>query len=174
MPPLSSNPTENIEPWYRQFWLWFLIALPASVVIASFFTIKLALDSGDAVVRDDYYKDGLAINESLARDQRAIELGIRGVLELSAEGIALDIEGTNAEHISAVFRHPFDAKLDAIYDLTKTGAGDFYRTSRMVPLQRWYIELSAAEEAQGQESAVSWRIQAEQDFRNSSSLVFGE
>jgi FixH len=30
------------EPWYRQFWPWFLIALPGSVVIASFVTLYIA------------------------------------------------------------------------------------------------------------------------------------
>ena len=30
-------------PWYRQFWPWFLIAMPGTVVIASMVTLYLAL-----------------------------------------------------------------------------------------------------------------------------------
>ncbi len=30
-----------ITPWYKQFWPWFLIALPASVVVASLITVTL-------------------------------------------------------------------------------------------------------------------------------------
>ena len=40
-------------PWYRQFWPWFIIALPASVVIASFFTLWLAISNPDHLVVDD-------------------------------------------------------------------------------------------------------------------------
>lgn len=45
-------------PWYRQFWPWFIIALPASAVIASFLTLWLAVNNPDTlVVSDDQYRD---------------------------------------------------------------------------------------------------------------------
>ncbi len=37
-------------PWYRQFWPWFLVVLPAASVALSFFTLYMALEGGDAVV----------------------------------------------------------------------------------------------------------------------------
>ena len=40
-------------PWYRQFWPWFIIALPAAAVIASFFTLWLAISNPDYVVVDE-------------------------------------------------------------------------------------------------------------------------
>lgn len=40
-------------PWYRQFWPWFIIALPASVVIASMFTLWLAISNPDHLVVDE-------------------------------------------------------------------------------------------------------------------------
>ncbi len=40
-------------PWYRQFWPWFIIALPASAVIASFITLYLAISRPDPLVVDD-------------------------------------------------------------------------------------------------------------------------
>ena len=45
--------TEDIEPWYKQFWPWFIIALPASVVIASFVTLWIAISNPDYLVVDD-------------------------------------------------------------------------------------------------------------------------
>ncbi len=39
-------------PWYRQFWPWFLIALPASAVIASLYTLYLAVTHPDPVIID--------------------------------------------------------------------------------------------------------------------------
>lgn len=40
-------------PWYKQFWPWFIIALPASVVVASFFTLWLAITNPDPIVLSD-------------------------------------------------------------------------------------------------------------------------
>ncbi|HEY5774490.1 MAG TPA: FixH family protein [Xanthomonadales bacterium] len=43
-------------PWYRQFWPWFIIALPTSAVIASFVSLWLAVSNPDQlVVTDDEY-----------------------------------------------------------------------------------------------------------------------
>ena len=62
---MKSNQQQNgeqapvvIEPWYKQFWPWFIIALPASVVIASFFTLYLAISNPDhlVVTDDEYYE----------------------------------------------------------------------------------------------------------------------
>ena len=48
---------EPIEPWYRQFWPWFIIALPASAVIASFVTLWLAVSNPvQMVVTEDEYQ----------------------------------------------------------------------------------------------------------------------
>lgn len=45
-------PGEGV-PWYKQFWPWFIIALPASVVVASFFTLWLAISNPDPLIVDD-------------------------------------------------------------------------------------------------------------------------
>lgn len=44
---------KDLLPWYKQFWPWFIIALPASVVIASFFTLWLAISNPDHLVVDE-------------------------------------------------------------------------------------------------------------------------
>jgi len=69
-------PSEDTQPWYRQFWPWFLILLPASVVVAGLTTLVLANRHADDLVVDDYYKDGLAINRKLEKQQRADQQGI--------------------------------------------------------------------------------------------------
>jgi hypothetical protein len=57
---MPNQPTKNTQslpgqnlPWYRQFWPWFIIALPAAAVIASFFTLWLAISNPDYLVVDD-------------------------------------------------------------------------------------------------------------------------
>jgi len=40
-------------PWYKQFWPWFIIALPTSAVIASFISLWLAISNPDQLVVDE-------------------------------------------------------------------------------------------------------------------------
>jgi hypothetical protein len=45
-----SNRRLDASPWYRQFWPWFLIVLPAASVVLSFITLYMALEGMDPVV----------------------------------------------------------------------------------------------------------------------------
>ena len=49
---MNTVPGEGV-PWYRQFWPWFIIALPASAVIASFITLWIAISNPDGMVLTD-------------------------------------------------------------------------------------------------------------------------
>jgi hypothetical protein len=62
-------------PWYRHRWPWLLMSGPAVVVVAGIFTAWLAISRADALVADDYYKQGKAINKDLRRDHEAQRLG---------------------------------------------------------------------------------------------------
>lgn len=63
---MNTTPDDNnTESWFRQFWPWFLIALPGTVVIASLVTVYIAVTHQDPVVDGNYYKHGLTINERL-------------------------------------------------------------------------------------------------------------
>jgi hypothetical protein len=69
------------RPWYRQFWPWFIMALPAAAVAASVTTLVIAVRHQDSLVRDDWYQEGKSINVNMARDQKAktahISAGLR-------------------------------------------------------------------------------------------------
>lgn len=135
------------------------------------------------MVRDDYYKDGLAINESMARDQLAIDLGITGVLEIAPEGLLLQLSGTNIDSVLVSFHHPFDASLDVSVVLEKAESEGFYRAEQSVSAQRWYVDITpvpavgegiVVETLAADAPIADWRIQLEQDFRNSAFVAFGE
>lgn len=53
----AQQPGQNL-PWYRQFWPWFIIALPAAAVAGSLFTLWLAVSNPDHLVvdRDEYQR----------------------------------------------------------------------------------------------------------------------
>ncbi len=75
--PPGGRPAGDVrEPWYRNPFVWLVIAIPGAAVLASVATAVIAVRHQDALVVGDYYRQGKAINEVLARDRRAAELGI--------------------------------------------------------------------------------------------------
>jgi hypothetical protein len=64
------------KPWYSQRWPWLLMMGPALVVVAATYTGWIAFTRQDAMVVDDYYKQGNAINQDLRRDAAATNLGL--------------------------------------------------------------------------------------------------
>lgn len=73
------------KQWYKYPYVWLIICLPLSAVIAGIITIRLAVVSDDGLVTDDYYKEGMEINRVLERDNAAIELGLSAVLNLDEQ-----------------------------------------------------------------------------------------
>lgn len=74
------------RPWYGHPWVWLLIAIPGLSVVGGITMIVLATGSPNDLVRDDYYKAGLAINQDLSAEQHATELGITASLERRGPG----------------------------------------------------------------------------------------
>lgn len=46
----------DTQPWYRQFWPWMLIALPAAAVIACVVTIVIAVKNPDIIVKQPQHE----------------------------------------------------------------------------------------------------------------------
>lgn len=72
------------RPWYRHPWVWALIAIPGSSVVVGLTMLVLSIQSPHDLVRDDYYKAGLAINQDLSAARRGEALGVE--VALSARG----------------------------------------------------------------------------------------
>ena len=47
---MHTNTTTDIAPWYRQFWPWFVISIPAATVIACLVTIVIAWQHREPVI----------------------------------------------------------------------------------------------------------------------------
>lgn len=48
---MNDDHVENRTTWYRQFWPWFLLALPAAAVIGGILTFYLALRNPDRLIQ---------------------------------------------------------------------------------------------------------------------------
>ena len=116
-------------PWYRQFWPWFLILLPATAVVASFASLYIALKNADTLVRDDWYRHGTEINTYLALQEEAGRRGIRAALALDATGRTLTavVDGPQLDLPTLQLRlhHPTHAQRDIEIVLAATGPNRF-------------------------------------------------
>lgn len=139
-------PREDSEPWYKQFWPWFLISLPLSVVIASMVTINIAIQSNDGLVSDDYYKEGLAIRKNANSTARARALGISGQVDYDTDtgAVSLLLAGDFSRNTSLLVLeiiHPTRPNRDQAVNMTKVD-GDRY-AGRIEPLEpaNWKLRL---------------------------------
>lgn len=144
------------RPWYKQFWPWFLIALPASSVVAGLYTLHLAIVTKDGLVVDDYYKAGLAINRTLDRDRRARALGIAAVLRYMPRTgqLTLYLEGGKEGHLPEQLKvrlvHPTREGFDRQLVLKRTDARTYTGTVRLDARGNWHILVTPPDR--------SWRI----------------
>ena len=133
-------------PWYREPWPWLIMLGPALVIVAGFVTAYLAVVSNDGLVEDDYYKQGLAINQRTERGQRAAELGVEAELVLGGNADRIRVllrtnDGTRLPDTLALrITHPTRPGFDQSVVLHAEGGGVY--GAKLAPLHgRWRVAL---------------------------------
>lgn len=148
--------TERLDstPWYRQPWPWLLIIPPGGAVIGGILTIILAVQSPNAMVVDDYYKEGLAINQQKHRLDTASELHLSAFLRSDGQRLELTMDGNAQaeEELMLQFIHATRADLDHSIQLKALGDGRFSAPAPALPAGIWYLRLQSAD--------MSWEIRA--------------
>ncbi|WP_018411733.1 FixH family protein [Methyloversatilis thermotolerans] len=149
----------SVQPWYRHRWPWILMAGPFIVVVAGIVTAWLAIRSNDALVADDYYKQGLSINRTLERERRAEMLGLEVTLSAVPEAndaTRLDVvlKARDAADLPTRIRmllaHPTRGDLDR--ELLLDGqAGHYGGVVRALQATHWKVLI--------EDEARSWRVQ---------------
>ena len=66
------------KPWWKFGHVWLIIAGPAIVIVAGFVTLWLAVSQPDPVLAEDYYQQGLKINETLKESGGGMMPAIKG------------------------------------------------------------------------------------------------
>jgi len=137
------------RPWYKEPWPWMVMAPPAAAVLAGIATICIAVAGADGLVAEDYYKQGLALNKVIAREERARELGITARIRMSEGRIRVRLEGAAPPALFVHLAHRTRAGFDQRLRLPRLG--DAYE-AEVAPLAPggWRVWI---EDPQG-----SWRI----------------
>ncbi|HHJ16506.1 MAG TPA: hypothetical protein ENJ80_07390 [Gammaproteobacteria bacterium] len=130
--------------WYRQGWPWFLIALPASAVFAGIATLILAIQSPNAMVVDDYYKEGLAINQQLHRQTAAHNMDLKALLRSDGKQLSLELSASEPvpdDSISLQFIHVTRAELDREVTLQRQPDGRYLAQLPELANGAWNLHL---------------------------------
>jgi len=134
-----------------------LIAGPATVIVAGFVTLWLAIVSNDGLVADDYYKQGLAMNQRLQRDHYASELGLKADFMRSGQQVRLMVTAKRdvslPEALTLKLSHPTRAGQDQMVKMVSEGQG-FYGGELTADVSgRWYVSI--------EDPSGKWRLQGD-------------
>ncbi len=145
------------RPWYKERWPWLLMLGPAVVVVAGVTTLWLAVVSNDGLVTDDYYKQGMAVNQSLHRDHVAGELGLHAELMRAGLNIRLLLATDKGAELprEVILRlaHPTRAGQDELIKMNLEGQGLYSGRLAGDIAGRWLISI--------EDPVANWRLQGE-------------
>ena len=173
----SSLPTTGetlvSDHWYLHFWPWVLITIPFSAVLFGILMVVMVASYPDDLVVDNYYKDGMAINQILTLDKNAAKSGITARM-IDQENDALKFLVSNANDSALVLNlfHVTDSELDTsvllyprengVYSTMPSDGGDVAKSLHsdkpkvikkvLSSTGIWYIELNGVDEP--------WRLRA--------------
>ena len=89
---MTDTNTPSTNPWYKQPWLWFILSVPIASVILSSIMVSVAVIGKDSLVSDNYYKDGMGINQTIEQDKLAVQLNIIPVVTIQDTTVTVKIQ----------------------------------------------------------------------------------
>ena len=113
--------------------------------------------SNDGLVTDDYYKQGMTINQRLQRDHYASDLGLRADFMRSGQQVRLMLtaerDAALPEALTLKLSHPTRAGQDQIVRMVSEGQG-FYGGELTADVSgRWYVSI--------EDPSGKWRLQGD-------------
>ncbi|MBR7002964.1 MAG: FixH family protein [Neisseriaceae bacterium] len=154
----NQNNQQPPRPWYKEPWVWGIIAGPAIVVVAGFITLGYALSVKDSLVTDDYYKEGKNIILEVERDKSAAQhhLSAQVYIQPNLDGamVILDGEYDNTRKLTLTFFHNLQENDLTVELLPPENNGKQYTVKFPKPLadgKNWTVRL--------EDDAGQWRLE---------------
>lgn len=137
----------DIPPWYKQFWPWFLISILVFAVVIGLGLLFISIAYQDSMVRDNYYKEGRAINMHLGRDQMARDLDLAATFAIDDQTgeISLTLTGELPTHPPALqfdLISPSHADRDRVVMLKRVAESEYAGQMPERIEGRHYIDIS--------------------------------
>jgi len=144
---------EQQAPWYRHRWPWIVMSGPAIVVVAGLWTAGVAARNSDALVTEDYYRQGIGINRVLATERNAASLGVVARFTFDGRAARIELPGSIAPAASLrlALTRPARALDDETVDLAQVAPGVYEGMLRSAPRGVTRIVLEDREQ--------TWRLE---------------
>jgi len=153
-------PREDSQPWYRQFWPWFVITPPLLGVVLGGLLVTAATYDPDGMAVGDYYKEGRGINQSIERAQFALSLGLAAEVLIEEGRVWLDLTSDvpiPRQELELAFVHPtrdhYDLRLSLAFDARRELY--FADLGELLGAALWHLYLEPAD--------GSWRLRGRLD-----------
>jgi len=163
------NTPQTVKPWYREPWPWLLMVGPAAVIVAAIYTAWLAVSTADGLVAEDYYKQSLSVNKTIASSESARAQGLTVALRVVEDGLALRLTARAKDFVVppklvVTLSHPTRAGLDQTRIFERSG--DAYAGKLRLPASGHWLVLI-------EDEAKSWRLMGNVVLPASGETVIG-
>ncbi|HDZ3730155.1 TPA: FixH family protein [Vibrio harveyi] len=148
-----------VKPWYKQFWPWFLIILPLTVVVWTIVTVVVFANNSVSLVAEDYYKKGKGINIDISKMKVARDLGLNATVSSDNNTVVISFNKGELPHfpaLTATFTHRTLPDRDFTKLLTADAKGNYRLTPENSIQGPWFVELEPHNK--------EWMIQGRVEF----------
>ncbi|AMF96358.1 MULTISPECIES: FixH family protein [Vibrio] len=148
-----------VKPWYKQFWPWFLIILPLTVVVWTIVTVVVFANNSVSLVAEDYYKKGKGINIDISKMNVARDLGLNATVSSDNNTVVISFNKGELPHfpaLTATFTHRTLPDRDFTKLLTADAKGNYRLTPENSIQGPWFVELEPHNK--------EWMIQGRVEF----------
>lgn len=153
--------TESNRPWYKEPYVWMLIGFPLTSIIVGLSLLTISILNKDTLVRDNYYKDGLAYNQELEWDKKAKSLDIRIDIQVNDNQLILNLlksRQNTPSTLKVTLGHPTIPEKDRQSHLQLTKDKRFIGFIEPTENGRYYLLVESVEQ--------KWRIRQDIWIKN--------
>ena len=165
------QPDTLARPWYKEFWVWFILGILGMSVILGTSMLVIATRNPPGLISDNYYDVGKGINTSLERENLAVRLQLKASLQLDNEkGTAsLQLEGfSNPPQLVLNLISPTQPERDRRVVLQAQADGSYAGNLLDAVEGRRFVEVI------GQEGGQDWRLFEEKQLVSGQPVKLGE
>lgn len=165
------QPDTLARPWYKEFWVWFILGILGMSVILGTSMLVIATRNPPGLISDNYYDVGKGINTSLERENLAVRLQLKASLQLDNEkGTAsLQLEGfSNPPQLVLNLISPTQPERDRRVVLQAQSDGSYAGNLLDAVEGRRFVEVI------GQEGGQDWRLFEEKQLVSGQPVKLGE